>query len=328
VIADFLLGALGMGLLLLGGDLLVRGASRLARVLGMSPLAVGLTVVAFGTSAPEMAVNVLAALRGSGGLSFGNIVGSNLANIGLIFGLAALLRPIPIQDVVVRREIPMMLLATVAAMGMAFDHWLSDRPTFFDRGDGVTLLLFFVVFLYYTLGDFLRGHGDAATRTVSSDLATKATAVAEGRPLRDLAHLALGVVLLTVGAELTVDAATSLARALGVPEVIIGLSLVAIGTSLPELAATLIAVVRNESVMAVGNVVGSNIFNLLLVGGVTSLIRPIPIPEGAAADLLVLAALSLLLLGVSISRGQRILRAEGGILLSVYLTYLSVRLLG
>ena len=328
MIADLLLGALGMGLLLVGGDFLVRGASRLARALGISPLAVGLTVVAFGTSAPEMAVNVRAALRDSGGLSFGNIVGSNLANIGLIFGLAALFRPIPIQDVVVRREIPMMLLATAAAMGMAFDHGLSGRPTFFDRGDGVTLLLFFVVFLYYTLGDFLGSREDAAERIASSDLATKASEVAEGRPLRDLALVIAGAVLLAVGADVTVDAATALARGLGVPEVIIGLSLVAIGTSLPELAATVVAVVRNEAAMAVGNVVGSNIFNLLLVGGVTALIRPIPIPEGAAADLLVLAALSLLLFGASISRGQRILRAEGGILLSIYLTYLSVRVLG
>jgi cation:H+ antiporter len=124
-----------------------------------------------------------------------------------------------------------------------------------------------------------------------------------------------------------VDAATSLARALGVPEVIIGLTLVAVGTSLPELAATVIAIVRNEAAMAVGNVVGSNIFNLLLVGGTTAFIRPIPIPEGAAADLVILAAMSLLLWGVSMSQGQKILRAEGAVLLTVYLTYVSVRVL-
>jgi len=124
-----------------------------------------------------------------------------------------------------------------------------------------------------------------------------------------------------------VDAAAALARALGVPEVIIGLTLVAIGTSLPELAATVIAIVRNEAAMAVGNVVGSNIFNLLLVGGITAAIRPIPIPEGAAADLVILAAMSLLLWGVSMSRGQTILRAEGAVLLTVYVTYVSVRVL-
>ena len=327
MITDLLLGALGMVLLLLGGDLLVRGAARLARALGISPLAVGLTVVAFGTSAPELAVNVLAAARGSGGLSFGNIIGSNLANIGLIFGMAAVFRPIPIHDVVIRREIPMMLLATAAAMGMAFDHWLRDGPAFFDRGDGIVLLLFFIVFVYYTLGDFLRQRRDGRAG-VASDFAERASEVGEARPVRDLALVAGGIALLSVGADVTVDAATSLARGLGVPEVIIGLTLVAVGTSLPELAATIIAVVRNEAAMAVGNVVGSNIFNLLLVGGLTSLIRPIPIPEGASADLVVLGLLSVLLWGVSVSQGQKILRAEGGILLGVYVTYIVVRVLG
>ncbi|HKJ23836.1 MAG TPA: calcium/sodium antiporter [Myxococcota bacterium] len=323
---DLLLACAGLALLLVGGDVLVRGASRLAASFGMSPLAVGLTVVAFGTSAPELAVNVLAAVRDSGGLSFGNVVGSNLANIGLIFGIGALFRPIPIQDVVVRREIPMMLLATAAAMGLAFDHWLDGEPTFFDRGDGITLLLFFFVFLYYTIGELLDRRARAQV-TTGSDLAAHASDVAPGRPLRDVGLVIAGVAMLALGADVTVDAATSLARAMGVPEVIIGLTLVAIGTSLPELAATVMAILRNESALAVGNVVGSNIFNLLLVGGLTATIRPIPIPEGAAADLVILAAMSLLLWGVSMSRGQKILRAEGVVLLTVYLTYVSVRVL-
>ncbi len=311
----------GMGMLLGGGDLLVRGASRLARLLGVSPLAVGLTIVAFGTSAPELAVNLLAAVRGSGGLSFGNIVGSNLANIGLIFGLAALFRPIPVQDVVVRREIPMMILATAAAMGMAFDHQLSGRPTWFDRGDGFILLLFFVVFIYYTLGDFLRRREDP----IESDLISKDAT--EGTVLWNFALIGIGLGLLTFGANLTVEGASDLARALGVPEVIIGLTVLAIGTSLPELAATVTAMVRNEAALAVGNVVGSNIFNLLLVGGLTSLVQPIPIPDGATFDLLLLGALSLLLWLVSVTQGQHILRFEGALLLTIYLGYLTLRAL-
>jgi cation:H+ antiporter len=326
VTQDLLLACAGLGLLVVGGDMLVRGAARLAAAFGVSPLAVGLTVVAFGTSAPELAVNVLAAVRDSGGLSFGNVVGSNLANIGLIFGIGALFRPIPIQDVVVRREIPMMLLATAAAMGLAFDHWLDGEETFFDRGDGVTLLLFFFVFLYYTIGELLDRRARREV-TADSDLAARAAALEPAHPVRDGALVIGGVVALAFGADVTVDAATSLARALGVPEVIIGLTLVAVGTSLPELAATVIAIVRNEAAMAVGNVVGSNIFNLLLVGGTTAFIRPIPIPEGAAADLVILAAMSLLLWGVSMSQGQKILRAEGAVLLTVYLTYVSVRVL-
>jgi len=324
VIVEFLRVGGGMLLLLVGGEMLVRGAARLAHLLGVSPLAVGLTIVAFGTSAPELAVNLLAALRGNGGISFGNVVGSNLANIGLIFGLAALLRPIPVQDVVVRREIPMMLLATAAAMGMAFDHWLDGQPTWFDRGDGFTLLLFFVVFLYYTLGDFLRRR----STPIDSDLAAGELVRSEGSVLWNFGWIGIGLALLIVGADFTVEGATAVARGLGVPEVIIGLTLVAIGTSLPELAATGVAVARGQSAMAVGNVVGSNIFNLLLVGGLTATVQPIPIPEGASVDLLMLGVLSVLLWLVSMSQGQKILRAEGALLLVIYLSYMVTRTLG
>lgn len=319
---DLLILALGMALLLLGGELLVRGAARLARLLGVSPLAVGLTIVAFGTSAPELAVNLLAAIRGSGGLSFGNIVGSNLANIGLIFGLVALFRPIPVQDVVVRREIPMMMLATAAAMGMAFDHLLTGRPTWFDRGDGFVLLLFFVVFIYYTLGDFLRGRSTG----LAPDLDLPSPS--EGSVMWNFGLIAIGLVLLTFGADLAVRGAVGMARFLGVPEVIIGLTVLAIGTSLPELAATVTAVFRGQSALAVGNVVGSNIFNLLLVGGLTALVHPVPIPEGATFDLVVLAVLSGLLWMVSMTQGHQILRIEGALLLGIYLTYLIIRTVG
>lgn len=317
-----MLGGVGMALLLFGGELLVRGASHLARLLGVSPLAVGLTVVAFGTSAPELAVNVLAAFRGNGGLSFGNIVGSNLANIGLIFGMAALCRPIPIEDVVVRREIPMMLLATAAAVGMGVAHWFEGDAIWFDRGDGFTLLLFFVVFLYYTIGEFLSARNGSVA---DSDLAAKGPDVEDGSVLGNLGLVLAGLLMLTGGADLTVDAGTAIARGLGVPEVIIGLTMIAIGTSLPELVATVVAVFRNQPAMAVGNVVGSNIFNLLLVGGITSLLRPIPIPQGATLDLLLLSALSVLLWLVSMSQGHKILRAEGALLLGIYLTYLTMR---
>jgi len=325
VILDVAKTVVGLAMLLGGGELLVRGASRLARSLGVSPLAVGLTVVAFGTSAPELAVNVLAALRDSGDLSFGNIVGSNLANIGLIFGLAALFRPLPMENVVVRREIPMMLLATAAAMAMAFDHWFGDEPTFFARGDGFVLLLFFVVFLYYTVGDLLRNRRNHVVDALP--LPRNVSEAAERTVVTDLVLAGLGLSLLFLGADLAVEGSTALALALGVPEAVIGLTLVAVGTSLPELAATGVAVWRNEAAMAVGNVVGSNIFNLLLVGGVTSLVRPIPIPAGGVGDLVMLALLSLALWIVSYSRRQ-VVRIEGGALLLVYILYMTFRTLG
>ena len=152
----------GMLILLVGGELMVRGASSLARSLGVSPLAVGLTVVAFGTSAPELAVSVGAALNGSGTLAFGNIYGSNLANIGLIIGLAALLHPLPIDTAVIRRELPMMLLAIAAASAMAADAFLGEGIARFSRSDGLILLLFFFVFVYYTLGDLVAQRSEAS----------------------------------------------------------------------------------------------------------------------------------------------------------------------
>ncbi|MDH3518887.1 MAG: hypothetical protein OEM49_00395, partial [Myxococcales bacterium] len=153
---DLLLLVVGLALLMLGGEAVVRGATGLARALGVSPLVIGLTVVAFGTSAPEMAVNIMAVLQGRSAISFGNIFGSNLANIGLIVGCTALIRPIQITGVVIAREIPMMLLATTAAVIMGFDTLLGDPPDTYDRGDGLLLLMLFLVFLYYTVGDFVK----------------------------------------------------------------------------------------------------------------------------------------------------------------------------
>jgi len=156
----------GLLLLLGGGEWVVRGATRLARALGVSPLAIGLTVVAFGTSAPELAVNVIAAVRDRGGISFGNIIGSNMANIGLIIGITALIRPILIGGVVIRRELPMMLLATACVMIMSSDAMLGRRDNFLDRSEGMVLLLLFMVFVYYTLGDFFGN----ATETIPRPL--------------------------------------------------------------------------------------------------------------------------------------------------------------
>ena len=312
-----LLLVVGLALLLAGGEALVRGSTGLARSLGVSQLVIGLTVVAFGTSAPELAVNVIAAWRGRGEISFGNIIGSNMANIGLIVGCAALIRPIVIDRVVVLRELPTMLLATGAAVVMAFDRRLSDGPDLYDRGDGILLLMLFGVFLYYTVYDFMnqRANNDHG-RQLGSDGAPRR------RVSRELVLMAAGLAGLLAGAELSVDAAVVLARGLGVPEVIVGLTVLAVGTSLPELAASIVASLRGHVELAVGNVVGSNIFNLLLVAGVTSIVHPIPIPPIGGRDLMVLAVLSLMLMGVSITRRRRILRTEAAVLLVIYLGYL------
>lgn len=317
-------GILLVGLVFLmgGGELLVRGASSLARSLGVSPLVIGLTVVAFGTSAPELAVNIRAALSNSGSLAFGNIFGSNMANIGLIVAMAALITPLPIKNIIVRRELPMMLLSLVAAAAMAFDIELGEARNEFTRSDGLVLLLFFVIFMYYTVGDLLRQRTDAREANAGSRDSQQTGGVA-----RDALTALVGLVALLGGARATVGSAVELARVLEIPEAVIGLTMVSIGTSLPELVAALAAVRSKQLDIAVGGVVGSNIFNTLLVMGVSATIRPIEIPAGGHLDLLVTMVLSLILWLNARSHKQLIIRTEGGLLLAVYLSYMLWRVL-
>jgi cation:H+ antiporter len=281
-------------------------------------------VVAFGTSAPELAVNITAAIGNQPGLSFGNIIGSNLANIGLVVGCCGLIRALPINSVVVAREIPMMLLATVVVIVMASDSVVDGGPPVLGLGDGILMLLFFSVFLYYTVGELLRQRADHPVNEdlISSDPPGVSRRVAFSR---DMLLALAGFGALLYGADLTVEGAVSLARRFEVPEVVIGMVVVAIGTSLPELAAGLIATLRGHMELAIGNVVGSNVFNLLLVLAVTACIRPLEIPERGMTDLIFSLILSTALLVVSMTNHRRILRAEAGLLLAAYLAYLSWR---
>jgi cation:H+ antiporter len=282
---------------------------------------IGLTVVAFGTSAPEMAVNVIAVSQGAGAISFGNIMGSNMANIGLIVGCTALIRPITIRGVVVTRELPMMLLATAAAFVMSADVFLRGAVVdAYDPGDGLLLLMFFLVFLYYTVGDFVRrraSNGDGALPDLVSEPV--------GSVWKHALLTIFGLAALIGGADVTVDAAVEVARAFAVPEEVIGLTVLAVGTSLPELVASLVATMRGHAGLAIGNVVGSNIFNLLLVLGVTSLVGRVPVPPGGHLDLTVVALFSLILLLVSMTGKRRIIRTEAVMLLLLYFAYLTWR---
>jgi cation:H+ antiporter len=327
MLVDFLQLAAGLTILVTGGELMVRGASSLARALGVSTLAIGLTVVAFGTSAPELAVNIGAALREAGSLSFGNVFGSNMANIGIIIGLVAVLQPIPIQNILIRRELPMLLLATTAALVMAFDVELGGSRNAYMRTDGLILLLFFVIFLYYTVGDLVRRRSiePGAEESMGPPLIEIPDEDGGGTPpsvTRDLVLTILGLVGLVGGSELTVNGAVGLAQAFEVPEVVIGLTMVSIGTSLPELAAAISCVRHGKSDMAVGSVVGSNIFNTLLIAGVTASVRPMEIPPSGHVDLLATCALSLLLTLTAFTRGNIIIRAEGLLLMLVYTSYI------
>ena len=326
MILSLLLMSAGLALLVGGAEALVRGASALARRLGVPPIVIGLTVVAFGTSTPELAVNVSGALSGSTGVAFGNVVGSNIANIGLILAVAALVRPLDVHASVLNREIPMLLLGTAAALVLAFDRALDGSAGAraatdeFRRADGLVLLLLFGVFLYYTLLGALRQRhaGDAYVKDVHEDVATQPP-----QPLwLSLVLTALGLGAVIVGGKWTVDNAVLLARQAGVSDAIIGLTFVAVGTGLPELVTSVIAARRGASDLAVGNVVGSNLYNLLFVLGATAVIRPVEVPTpGGHADLIVMGALTAALWPLSLHRPRRIGRIGGVILLVVYVLY-------
>ncbi len=294
---------------------MVRGAAALARRLGISPTIIGLTVVAFGTSAPELAVNVAAALR-AGEISFGNIVGSNLANMGLGVGLAALLAPLTVENVVVRREMPMMLLATLAAVIAALDPYLTGAVPLYTRTEGLLFLLFFSIFIYYNLLEVLNNRLNGLA----------VSAIQEGVPKKypsvpvALVLFGAGVLGLVAGAEITVRFAVSLAVTLGLPKAFIGFTLIALGTSLPEIATSLVAVRRGETDLLIGNIVGSNIFNLLFILGITATIRAVPVPAQGFTDLFMTLLFSLGLWGASFS--GKIKRRDGLLFLVAYLLYL------
>lgn len=298
----------GLALLTGGATALVRGASALALRLGLTPLVVGLTVVAFGTSAPELVVSVQAALAGAGGIAVGNVVGSNVANIGLILGLAVLVRPFAVDRSLLRRDVPVLLAVTLGAALV-----LADRTV--GTAEGAALVAGLAAYLVWSVRQARRD--TAAAAAVGADLPAPS-----GPAWRDLLLVAGGLIGLVGGADLFVGGAVALAEAAGVSSAVIGLTVVAIGTSLPELATSLVAAWRGESEIAAGNVVGSNLFNLLGILGVAALVRPIAAPGLAMADVAVMVGFTLAM-AVLMLLGRRLVRLEGAALTSGYVAYLA-----
>lgn len=313
----------GILLLLGGGDLLVRGASALAKGFGIPSFVIGLTIVSFGTSAPELAINLLASFQGNPGISFGNIIGSNIANIGLILGISAIIRPLAIQGTIITREIPIMVLCAVLALIAGMDAVFRDAPNAFDRREGLVFLLMFFVFLLYMGRSLVRGRPEDPLLKQAGE---RSGGKSFGKTAFNLLLFIAGLILLLIGGKLAVDAAVAVAQVFNVPQVIIGLTIVAVGTSLPELVTSCVAVWKGETDIAIGNIVGSNIFNLLLVTGLTASLRPIPIPPSGGQDLLMMVFLSILLLPLCITHKKRILRWEGGVLVILYFAFNSWRI--
>lgn len=299
----------GLGLLYLGGEFLVRGAASLARGLGISRLVVGLTVVAFATSAPELAVSLRAALAGQGDLAIGNVVGSNISNILLILGSSALAGPLIVARQVVRIEVPTMIATAGLAYAMSLDGTVS-------RAEG--LAMFGMLIAYIT----------RSIRMSRSEEPVRPLQIRK-QPFQDLFFIVVGVAMLVTGAQWLVNGAVALARMFGLSELVIGLTIIAVGTSLPELATSIIAGRRGEREIAVGNIVGSNIFNLLAVLGITAAVTPggIPVPAAALSfDFPVMLAASVACLPIIMHRHE-IARWKGAIFLGYYIAYIVYLLL-
>ncbi len=296
----------GIALLYLGGERLVASAARLARGLGISPMAIGLTVVAFGTSSPELLTTLAAAFRGNPGIAVGNVVGSNISNIGLILGLTVVMAPIRTNALFIKRELPFMIGVAILPAPFLLDGMLG-------RIEGLVLLGLLAAYVWF----LLRG-GEAPD--IEEEFAREYGAAA-GPAWRNWLGVALGLAVLVFGAHLLVTGATGVARSLGIPDLVIGLTVVAIGTSLPELATSIVAAVKGEPDIALGNIVGSNIFNVLCILGTTALIRPLAMPfDAVAVDLIVMIGFSALALPFLLT-GLRLGRLEGAALLGLYAAY-------
>jgi cation:H+ antiporter len=310
VVLDVVLFLAGLVALYFGAEWLVGGASRIATSMGIAPLVVGLTVVSFGTSAPELVVSGLASWRGAGDLAVGNIVGSNIANIALILGAAALIRPLAVQRGLVVRDVPIMI-ATVLLLQLLM--WTG----IITRLEGVLLLVIFVFYMVHLMRDARKEAG--AARALLEQLPGETPERPSRR--RDLLLIAGGTVGLVVGAQLLVGSASAIARELGVSEVVIGLTFVAFGTSVPELAASVVASLKGEAQIVLGNIIGSNIFNVTLILGAASLLRPIPVPPTVVrVEGPILIVLSVALLPLILTR-HRVNRWEGGLLVLGYVAF-------
>ncbi len=309
---SFFAVVVGLALLVWGSDRFVFGASATARNLGVSPLVIGLTIVGVGTSAPEMLVSATAALQGNPGVSIGNALGSNIANIGLVLGVTALVRSVLVRSRIFRLEFPAMFAVMALAWTLLGDGML-------DGSDGLVLGLAFIILLLFMLGIALRARrSDPLQREFAREIPTD---VSTGKALL---WFVVGLVTLLLGSRAIVWGAVSIARSFDVSDLLIGLTVVAVGTSLPELATSITSVLKNEPDIAVGNVIGSNMFNLLPVLAIPGLIAPTAVPpEALQRDFPVMLTLSVALVVMSWGfRGSgRIARWEGGVLLLAFIGY-------
>ncbi|MCA9353750.1 calcium/sodium antiporter [Candidatus Nomurabacteria bacterium] len=310
----YILFVVGFIILIKGANTLVDGATSIARKLGVTEIVIGLTIVAFGTSAPELAVNVISALKGSTSLAVGNVLGSNIANIFLILGVAAAIKPLTVKRNTIFKEIPFSLLAALVVLFLALDGiFNSSYPSMLIRGDGLTLLGFFAIFLYYTVSIAKGGEDETEEDSGTPNI----------KPVRAIFMIVVGLVMLTLGGQWIVNGAIKIAGLLGMSESLIGLTVVAIGTSLPELATSIVAIRKGKTDIAIGNAVGSNIFNIFWILGVTSVIVPLPFSLTDISYVFMTVAASVFLFAaLFVGRKHTLKRWQGFSFIFIYIMYL------
>jgi len=316
LVIDYLLFLPGFYLLIKGADILVEGASSLAKRLKVSDLVIGLTIVAFGTSAPELAVNISASYKGQTGIAISNVLGSNIANILLILGVSSIIRNVTVKENTVWKEIPFSLLAAIIVFLQANDVFFgAGTKNQISRNDGLEMLAFFIIFLYYIFSI-------AKEENIFEDEIPKLQ-LSLGK---SIIYIIIGLILLPLGSDWVVNGAVRVAKFFGISEAYIGLTIVAIGTSLPEMATSIVAAYKKNSDISIGNVVGSNIFNVFLILGISSVIRPLEFSTKNNVDVVMTVLATLILIfSLFVGKKHEVERSQGILFLLIYIIYLIFR---
>jgi cation:H+ antiporter len=314
----FLFLLFGFFLLIKSAEILIDGAAGLAKRSGIPKIVIGLTLVAFGTSAPEATVSIVSAVQNISDIAVGNIIGSNIANTALIIGALCMLRTVPVLQTTFTRGLPLNILAILVLIVLGYDVFFQNNTVVFNRfslGDGLILILFFIIFLYYVYGDF------KFAGAMENEIVKKERKFFKNKLGILILMIVVGVIGLITGGNLVVKYAVELAAVFGLSQAVIGVTVVALGTSLPELVTSVVAVVKNEDDMAIGNIIGSNVFNIFLVLGVSSIIHPLDFAPKFLADLTFLFGITVLLFGL-IGEKRQLTKRHGMMLLASYFMYL------
>ena len=308
---NYILLLLGFVLLIKGADYFVEGASSIARKFRIPTLIIGLTIVAFGTSAPEAAVSIASAIKGQNGIALGNVIGSNIFNLLFVVGMAAVICPLQVKKSMIIKEFPFAILSCLVLVILAQDQLFgTSTMAVLNRGDGLILLLFFCIFMYYLIGVAISARGEA----IEEEIAVM--------PLGRSSLFTLGGIIgIVVGGDIVVDSASEIALAWGMSQNLVGLTIVAVGTSLPELVTSIVAARKGESDIALGNVIGSNLFNVFFILGISSCIYPIAVNPNIIVDSLFLLAVTLVTYLFAVTK-KTINKIEGGCLVAAYIIYM------